>query len=519
MAIVSSGFDRPSTVSRLLTGTATRYVLLAVNIGLGVFLMPFTIRHLGQTEYGLWMMVASLTYYFQLLDLGYGSSVVKQVTEADARGDVSRVNRILSTFVVVYGVLGAVAALGIVATIFIVVPRFPNLEPSQVHDARLLLAIMGVRVAIGFPMSVFGAAAQARQRFALNNSVAIVIALLNGAITYVVLASGYGVVALVGSTTAVSLLGYIAYAWTAKIALPEMSLRWSWFSRGLVREVTSISIYFFLIDIAIQVGFNLDNLVVGGFIGTAAVAVYSVAMRLADYQRQLASQFNALLFPVIVRFGSAGRSDALREMLVEGTTVALGLIVGVTICTVGFAEPLIRLWMGPGFEQSVPTLYVLAVTSIVLVAQGPMGSVLLGTGRHRIVALISVGDAVLNLGLSLVLVRTLGMIGVAVGTGIPVLLLNVLVILPLSCRAVGVPVLDFLRAAVRPSVAGAIPATALCVALRVAAPPESIAAVIGEGALVGIAYVGGLIAFGFTSEMRAVYASRLMRLRAARLAQ
>ena len=99
-------------------------MLLGVNIGLGVFLMPFTIRHLGQTEYGLWMMVASLTYYFQLLDLGYGSSVVKQVTEADTRGDTERVNRILSTFLVRVRALGTAAALGVVGMIFLVVPRF-----------------------------------------------------------------------------------------------------------------------------------------------------------------------------------------------------------------------------------------------------------------------------------------------------------------------------------------------------------------------------------------------------------
>ncbi len=67
---------------RLLTGTSRRsHGLLAVNIGIGVFLMPFTIRHLGTSDYGLWMLVASLTSYFQLLDLGYGSGLVRQVAD------------------------------------------------------------------------------------------------------------------------------------------------------------------------------------------------------------------------------------------------------------------------------------------------------------------------------------------------------------------------------------------------------------------------------------------------------
>jgi hypothetical protein len=47
-----------NSVWNLLTGTATRYLLLPVNIAIGVFLMPYTVRHLGTSEYGLWMVVA-----------------------------------------------------------------------------------------------------------------------------------------------------------------------------------------------------------------------------------------------------------------------------------------------------------------------------------------------------------------------------------------------------------------------------------------------------------------------------
>src|SRR5437868_13069287 len=101
----------------LLTGTATKYVLLAVNIVLGMFLMPYTVRHLGTAEYGLWMLVASMTSYFQLLDLGYGNGLVRHVADADARGDTPLVNQILSTFVIVYAGLGAGAAVAVAAMI------------------------------------------------------------------------------------------------------------------------------------------------------------------------------------------------------------------------------------------------------------------------------------------------------------------------------------------------------------------------------------------------------------------
>ncbi len=246
------------------------YGLLAVNIGIGVVLMPFTIRHLGTSEYGLWMLVASLTSYFQLLDLGYGSGLVRQVADADARGDAALVNRLLSTFVVVYAALGLAAAAGVIALALWVVPGFPHLPADQITRAQMLLAIIGVRIAIGFPMTVFGAVTTARQRFALNNVVAIAVALVNGMVTYAVLASGRGLVTLVTATTAVSLASYAVYAWTAKIAFPPLSLAPSSFSRHLVRDVTTFSVYLFVIDIAIQIGFNMDNVVVAAALGTSA---------------------------------------------------------------------------------------------------------------------------------------------------------------------------------------------------------------------------------------------------------
>jgi O-antigen/teichoic acid export membrane protein len=501
-----------SALRNVVTGTATKYVLLAVNVALGVVLMPFTVHHLGASEYGLWMLVASLTYYFQLLDLGYGNGLVRHVADADARGDVQGVNDILSTFVVVYAGLGLLAAIGTAALIAFAVPRFPHLSPADIARARILLGIMGVRIAVGFPMTVFGAVTTARQRFALNNSVAIAVALVNGITTYVVLASGHGLVTLVAATTAVGLGSYGAYAWTARVAFPDLRLRVSSFSRALVRDVTTFSVYLFVIDIAVQIGFNLDNIVIGAALGTSAVAVYAVTLRLADYQRQLCNQFNSFLFPLAVRFGADGRAEALESMLVNGTRVALLMVTGVTICVIGFGRPLIVRWMGPAFEAGVIPLYVLALTGVVLVGQGPLGNILLATGRHRLVASVSLGEALANLALSVVLVRRFGMLGVAVGTALPVVIANLLILLPAACRQFGLSPFAFLRQTLTPAMIGAVPAIGACITFRLLYAPTSLAAIIGEGAVVMLLYVAAAVAFGFDERVRTSYLQHARRL-------
>jgi O-antigen/teichoic acid export membrane protein len=492
----------------LVAGTATRYLLLAVNVCLGMFLMPYTIRHLGTTEYGLWMLVASMTAYFQLLDLGYGNGLVRHVSAADARGDVALVNQLLSTFVIVYAGIGLLAGAGIAALAVWALPRFPRLEPSQIPEARFVLLVIGVRVAVGFPMTVFGAATTARQRFALNNLVATASVLVGGALTFILLALGYGVRAVVASSTAVSLASYAAYAWTAKRAFPELKFRASAFSAPLVRQVTAYSLYVFVIDIAIQIGFNLDNVVIGAAIGTAAVAVFAVALRLADFQRQVCNQFSGLMFPIVVRYNASddpSATEQLRTMMVDGTRLALTLVFGVTVCLMTFASPLVSRWMGPGFEASVAPLHVLAIAGIVLVGQGPLGNILLGTGRHRLVAFVALGEALANLVLSLVLVKRYGILGVAIGTAVPVVVANLAILLPAACRQVQVRLRDFIRAvAVAPAV-GAVIAALTGVLLRRTLPPQSIPGVIVEGAAVGVAYLAAVWLFGFDEALRARY--------------
>jgi O-antigen/teichoic acid export membrane protein len=498
-----------SAAQNIVAGTATRYCLLALNIGIGLFLMPFTVAHLGKAQYGLWMLVASITYYFSLLDLGYDSGLVRHIIEADTRGDVAGVNRIVSTFVCVYAVLGAIACAMTAALIIVAIPRFPHLSFSDVRTAQAILLILGLRIAIGLPMTVFGAVTTARQGFVLNNCVAMAIVVLNAAITYAVLTCGGGLVTLVLCTTLLSGAGYVAYAWTARHVFPELTIRTSYFSRALWREVTTFSLYLFVIDIASQVTFNLDNVVIGAFLGTSAVAVYAIAVRLSDYQRRLCDQFSGMLFPVAVSLAAGGRPDRLRSALIDGTRVALLLVVGVTICLVAFSRPLIVHWMGPDFADSVPSFLVLAVVGVVMVGQASQSSVLLASGRHRLVAAIWTCEAIANIVLSLLLVRRFGSLGVALGTAVPIVIGHVGVLTPAACRRVGLPLWDYAKAAAKPAVIGGLPTAVLCRLLLWLAAPGSTHAVLGEAAAAGVFYMIVAGALGLDHDTRRRYLAHL----------
>jgi len=500
-----------SPFANLVGGTLTRYVLLGLNIGVGLWLMPFTMAHLGQARYGLWMLVASVTSYFSLLDLGYDSGLVRYIAAADARGDVTGVNRVVSTFVYVYSIIAAIAVAATVILLIVAVPRFPRLTPDDVATARVVLAILGARVAIGFPMTVFGAVATARRAFVLNNCVAVVLVIVNAAVTYLVLARGGQLIALVAWTTAVSMAGYLAYASTARHVFPQLRIERRLVSGALWRDVTKFSAYLFVVDIASQLTFNLDNVLVGAYLGVSAVAVYAVAVRLSDYQRRLCDQFSGMLFSVAVGLGADRTPDRLRAALVEGSRVATTLVIGVTIAMLGFAQPLVRHWMGAAFDGSVAPLVVLAFVGVVLVTTASAHSILLATGSQRLVAMVWIAEGLANLALSLVLVRRYGSVGVAIGTAIPVCVGHFGVLIPAACRRVGIDLPGFAARVLRPASIGAPPAVAFCVMARLAGDQSGTWAVVGAAAVAGLIYLSFVLAFGLNAAERRRYAAPLVK--------
>jgi O-antigen/teichoic acid export membrane protein len=203
---------------------------------------------------------------------------------------------------------------------------------------------------------------------------------------------------------------------------------------------------------------------------------------------------------------------ALRSTLVDGTRIALGLIAGVTLCLVAFGDRLVLLWMGAEFLDSLAPLYVLAAAGVVLVAAGPLGNLLLARGRHRVVAFSCLGEAMVNLLLSLWLVRTYGIIGAAAGTAISVTISNVLIQMPAACRLLGIPIGTFLRRVSAPSLIALVPALAAAWLLRVAAAPASLVEILGSGALVGSIYAVTFVALGLRQSDRARYFGRLREL-------
>ena len=61
----------------LVKNVSVDYLVMDVQMAIGLVMLPFNISRLGQSEYGLWVLATSITMYFSVLDFGYGVAQVK----------------------------------------------------------------------------------------------------------------------------------------------------------------------------------------------------------------------------------------------------------------------------------------------------------------------------------------------------------------------------------------------------------------------------------------------------------
>ena len=123
-------------LQRIARNVATRYLLVAAEMLVGLITLPFNLRHLGPDAYGLWMLTAGITIHFSILDLGYGGAMVKFVAQYRASRDARALNEIASTILILFTALGLLAYLVVIGLAFNLEHLF-NITPAQAETRQV----------------------------------------------------------------------------------------------------------------------------------------------------------------------------------------------------------------------------------------------------------------------------------------------------------------------------------------------------------------------------------------------
>jgi len=184
---------------------------------------------------------------------------------------------------------------------------------------------------------------------------------------------------------------------------------------------------------------------VGAFTSTTAVTFYAIGGVLIMYARQIVAAMTTTFGPLASTFEAQGNKQDLRLLLINGTRAALLVSLPIELALFLRGETFIRLWMGGQYAHPSGTvLRILLLSLIVCTGSAASGGIVYGMEKHKRVAKWALVEAAANLGLSIFLVRRIGMYGVAWGTTIPSLFIEIVYWPPYICHLVGMRVGSYL---------------------------------------------------------------------------
>lgn len=447
----------------LLRNVASNWVVLVVNLTTTFVVTPLVVQALGQERYGVWSFLNGLVGYSGLLYLGAGSALVKHVAASAARDDDEAINRLASVTITIFGGLGLATCAVFVA----MSPWMPGLIIDQPTDAAawetsVACALLGVQSVFSFLAAGYLGTLVGRDRFDLANLGRVSATLLRFVVIVLAVRDDQPFIRLMAYLTVASAAEFLGQWALAHAASPGLRVRPARPRRDDLRILYQLAVPALTITVATRLIYHTDTTVIGVMLGAASVGIYALPQQLMEHARTTVSSYAGVLLARLASLHAQGQSAAMRAAYLRCARVTAFAAAFVVVNLVWFGVPFLDLWAGPGFGTQGRWVIVWLGVAVFFSSAGIIVSTPFYDSMHRLAwpAAILVGEAALNLGLSVALARPLGIEGVALGTLVPAVL-GYLLVPRQMCAALDLPVRHYLAATLGPAAALALSISAV----------------------------------------------------------
>ena len=411
-------------------GVVFSYLYMLFEILSSVLFTPFLIRRLGQSEYAVYSLVATVTAYLLLLDLGTGNAIVRYMAKFRALDDRAQMRKFLGISIIFYGIIAAaVIAAGLAIRNNIAVFFSKGLTAAELEQAKAMFSVTMINAALTLFIAAFIKTVIAFEKFALSKSLDILRIIFRVGLSVICLLRGFGGLGVVTVNLVLTIvfgLIYIIYVFRRLRITPVIR----GLEFGFVREIVGYSFFIFLQMIAAQVNSMADQVLIGALVTASSgiLAVYAAGAQITQYFQSIAGSINGVLMPGVVRMveGGASPRQLQEEMVRIGRMVLiiLGLIYTVFLVN---GRVFMELWAGKPNIDGYWVAVIIMLPMIFYLVQSIGSQILWAMGRHKVQAVLQILVAAGNILLTVVLIRWNPLIGASVGTAASMLAGNVIV--------------------------------------------------------------------------------------------
>jgi len=499
-----------SQLKKILRNVISNWANLIVSLVISFFLAPFILNKIGNVYFGVWVLVTQITGYLWLLDFGVRESVIKYVAEYNEKKDNKLLGDIIESALRMYALVCFIC-IAVSLCLALLLPVIFSISHDVIPTARLVVIISGIDIALAFVFNIFVGILMGMQRYDLFSTVSIGISIIRAILTVAFLSQGYGIVALALIQLFLNVCTNVIIYFAARRSLTfRLNVRHVEKRRWIYKMLFNYGFFVLLNNVCYMVCLHGATLIIAIFLPVSAVTFYAIAANLIEYMKKIIFAGTQVFNPLTSQLDARNETDKITTLLIQGTKFSL--LLGLPVATVYFimGRQFIGLWMGAEYSDIAgQVLAVLTVMTLFSLPHYTVISILLGLNKHKITAYCRLIEAVANIGLSVLLIKQFGIIGVAYGAAVPHVIMVIFVFPVIISRIVGITLSEYVRNAYFGPLFAGVPFAVACYFASFNYTSHSLLAFFSEVIVLLPIYMIGVWFVAFTRKERNFCKERL----------
>ncbi len=380
------------------------------------------LKKLGMERYGVWALVALFSAFVQLSDFGIGYALVKFVAELKAQNDYKRLNTVLKTALILYGVISLVVGLVLILASGTAISALHIPDPL-IREARVVFRGSILLFCVNILIGIFSSIVNGIQRIDLTNAILFFSGLVNAAGVLIVLYSGAGLTGLLINNAVTLMFVGLANGWVVKKYAPQVRILKGEFDKTEAKKILTYGANIQITNIAGIAGDPLIRFAFSYLSGVSAVSYYDIAVKLVNPIRGLFGQAVAPIMPFSAERYLLDGSDAIARVYKKSLRYLILFALPIMSFAFVMGPAFIVLWLGDGYELSALTFRILMVGQFASIVSFPSYYIFLST-HIRYTTYMAVVNGLLNVVMFAVLGTLFGYKGILTGFTIVMLILS-----------------------------------------------------------------------------------------------
>lgn len=332
--------------NKIVYNTGVLYLRLIIGLCVGLFTTRLVLEALGETDYGIYMLVAGVVAMLGILNSNMSNTSMRFIAHSLGSNDKKHLIATFNTTLLLHFIVGFIVVVLMIIGGVLLFEYFLNIPKDKMFDAQIVYGCMVLTTLVTVISVPYDALINAHENLLVLSLVDILGDILKFLIALYLLFSDanlliqYGVLMLV-----VQIILRIIKQWYCKVKYEESKMIFSAFDKGLMKSILNFTGWNLFGSIGSMAIVQIRSVLLNIFFGVKINAAEGIAKSASTALNMVSTSMTMAINPQMVKSEGGGNRSMMIYLTMVSTKFSIFLFGLFAIPVLIEAPFLLKLWL------------------------------------------------------------------------------------------------------------------------------------------------------------------------------